>query len=400
MREIRTTELSVTETARVAPGASAPARLLYIDNLRWVMIVLVVLLHLWVTYGPVGSWYYNENKGPGSRLDLPTTLLFFFLCSTTQAYFMGLLFLIAGYFVPGALAAKGAGRFMRDRCRRLGLPALFFMLVLNPLIEVIRQSFRGQGVLRTLAGYPRYLYTLHFVGCSGPLWFAVALLGFSWCASLWPVAAAPEEGQPPLAPRRVNRAGAALVAAIFAGSFLVRLAQPIGTSIVNMQLCFFPQYIILFIVGMKAWRRDWLRRIPYGAGMGWLKAALLGGIPLWCVMGLAGGTDFAPYAGGWHWQAAAYALWEAFFCVGVCLGLIVPFRERCNRQGALGGFLSRNAFAVYVTHAPVLVAGAMAVRGVALHPALKCAAVSAVLLPASFGVGWACRKLPLLGRIL
>ena len=41
-------------------------------------------------------------------------------------------------------------------------------------------------------------------------------------------------------------------------TFLVRIVQPIGTNILNMQLCFFSQYILLFSVGVLAWRRNWL----------------------------------------------------------------------------------------------------------------------------------------------
>lgn len=33
-------------------------RLLFIDNLRWLMIILVVIMHLNVTYSSLGSWYY------------------------------------------------------------------------------------------------------------------------------------------------------------------------------------------------------------------------------------------------------------------------------------------------------------------------------------------------------
>ena len=38
------------------------ARLLYIDNLRWVMIMLVVSMHAAVTYSHLGSWYYMEDR--------------------------------------------------------------------------------------------------------------------------------------------------------------------------------------------------------------------------------------------------------------------------------------------------------------------------------------------------
>jgi len=38
------------------------SRLLYIDNLRIFLISLVVLLHLNITYGAPGDWYYNESE--------------------------------------------------------------------------------------------------------------------------------------------------------------------------------------------------------------------------------------------------------------------------------------------------------------------------------------------------
>ena len=36
------------------------ARLLYIDNIRIVLISLIVLLHLAITYGAPGDWYFHE----------------------------------------------------------------------------------------------------------------------------------------------------------------------------------------------------------------------------------------------------------------------------------------------------------------------------------------------------
>src|ERR1039457_2948909 len=51
-----------------------------------------------------------------------------------QAFFMGLLFLIAGYFVPGAFDRKGLGHFLRDRSVRLGIPSLIYMVAIQPLI--------------------------------------------------------------------------------------------------------------------------------------------------------------------------------------------------------------------------------------------------------------------------
>ena len=105
------------------------ARLLYIDNLRWVMIMLVVSMHAAVTYSHLGSWYYMEDR----TVSAAETGLFATYQATLQSFFMGFLFFIAGYFVPGAYDSKGPGKFIRDRAFRLGLPLLFFVFILQPI---------------------------------------------------------------------------------------------------------------------------------------------------------------------------------------------------------------------------------------------------------------------------
>ncbi|MDF0591240.1 hypothetical protein [Candidatus Methanocrinis natronophilus] len=52
-------------------------------------------------------------------------------------------------------------------------------------------------------------------------------------------------------------------------------------------------------------------------------------------------------------EIASRALWEAFFCVGAYLGIVVIFRERFNSGGRLARFMADNSFAVYFFH-PVI----------------------------------------------
>src|SRR6516162_10488195 len=104
-----TTSDSPTVVAPVA--VSAEARLAFVDNLRWAMIVLVVSMHAAVTYSHLGSWYFMEDPKPGTAV----TAVFATYQVWLQAFFMGLLFLIAGYFVPGAFDRKGFNSFTRDR---------------------------------------------------------------------------------------------------------------------------------------------------------------------------------------------------------------------------------------------------------------------------------------------
>ena len=70
----------------------AKSRLLFVDNLRSLMIVKVILVHLSITYGGSGGWYYYER---------PTTDLSFVVLSfhnaVNQSFFIGLLFLLSAY---------------------------------------------------------------------------------------------------------------------------------------------------------------------------------------------------------------------------------------------------------------------------------------------------------------
>ncbi len=57
-------------TVAPAPGAAPPQtkRLLYLDNLRILLICGVLIDHLAVTYGSVGSWMYRDPVSPDLSL--------------------------------------------------------------------------------------------------------------------------------------------------------------------------------------------------------------------------------------------------------------------------------------------------------------------------------------------
>ncbi|HNX40256.1 MAG TPA: acyltransferase family protein [Methanothrix sp.] len=403
-------------------------RLLFIDNIRWTVIVLVVMVHAAVTYSGLGRWYYYEPQETGAL----SGLFFGFFLSSAQAFSMGLLFLLAGYFVPASFDRKGPGGFLRGRAVRLGIPTLIFMLFLEPLLSVLPAAVRGDPVLSSAGRrYLEYILTLEFLGGTGPMWFTAALLIFSAAYAAFRCLSLRKPGRkekeynghdspsPPLpgwkgGPKALpmdrdgwlpgHRHLAALALLVAATAFAIRIFQPIGTDVLNMQLCFFAQYIILFIVGIAAYRMDLLLRIPSALGMDWLKAALLAGPAIWLAMMLAGGAasgNLAPFWGRLHWQSAAYALWESFFSVGMCLGIIVLFRDRWNRQGSLERFLSDNYFSVYVFHPPILVLVSLALRPFGWHPIAKFIAACAIALPLCFLAShFILRKIPLLGAVL
>ena len=94
------TEIHPTQTKPVESTLGMRERDFYIDCLRSVMIALVVLHHTAITYGASNGWFYYELH------PFATPILTLFV-TTNQACFMGILFLLAGYFTPGSLQRKG-----------------------------------------------------------------------------------------------------------------------------------------------------------------------------------------------------------------------------------------------------------------------------------------------------
>ena len=116
--------------------------------------------------------------------------------------------------------------------------------------------------------------------------------------------------------------------------------------------------------------------------------------------GMASG-NLSPIWGGWRWQSAAYALWESFFAVGMCLGILVITRDHFNWRGRLTGLLADNSFSVYLFHPLILVSVSLALRNLAWHPLAKFALCSALALPLCFLAGqFIFRQIPLLKRVL
>ena len=105
---------------------------------------------------------------------------FNFFQSMIQCFVMGLLFLIAGYFVPRSYNKKGYQKFIHDRVVRLGIPALIYLLIINPLVVYFEVGGYA-GMYPDFGHYYAvgYIGNLGFLSGPGPIWFLVVLLFFS-----------------------------------------------------------------------------------------------------------------------------------------------------------------------------------------------------------------------------
>jgi len=383
-----------------AVQVKAVSRLLFVDNLRVVLTILVILFHLMITYAGIGSWYYTEG-----REDFVTGALGAWFLAVTQAYFMGLFLLISAYFVPGSYDRKGAGRFLKDRLIRLGIPLALYSWIIRPLLAYLDPVRFPEGrppLWSFLTG--DYLRNEAVFG-AGPLWFIEVLLIFSLVYVACRLLTRSRPPQPAVGARFPANGVIALFALLLGvAAFLVRLWLPVGWNFepLNLQFPFFVQYVALFVVGLIAYRRNWLLGLPDRTGRLWLGVAVLMIFLFWALLLGGGALDqgLDSFMGGPHWQALGYALWESFLCLGMCIGLIYAFRRYANRQENLARFLSRSAYAAYLIHEVVIIAFAYAMRDVTLYPLLKWAVVSLVAVTLCFGLGGLMRKIPYADRVL
>jgi glucans biosynthesis protein C len=375
---------------------TGPRRMLFIDNIRWTMILLVLSMHATDTYSPFGDWYYTER----SQTTFTTALIFGSYQSVLQAFFMGLLYFVAGFFVAPSYDRKGFARFVRDRGIRLGVPTALYMLIIGPLTQYFLSQSWGSG------GFA-YQWVLHLrdgevLSETGPMWFAAVLLVFSLLYACFRVVtgfAVEFEGALPS-----GKVIGGFIALMACATFIVRIFSPQDVAVLNVHPGDLPQYALMFSAGIVAHHHRWLESLSTRSGMSLAVGLLVTSLVLFAILLVHGGAvrgDTSLYAGGFNIVSFGKSVWESLVCVGASLAIIVGYRRVFNRQGRLATLLSENAFAVYLFHPPVIIAIAILLHEVAGPPLLKAAllTLAAAFITFSFAA-LVLRRVPLLRRVL
>ena len=371
------------------------SRLKFVDNLRIFLTILVIAHHAGQPYGPTGGRWLIFNTERSAFLGP------FF--SVNAAFFMGFFFLLSGYFTPGSYDRKGATAFLNDRFLRLGIPIALFALGIFPLVlyftssretsfsRYLFQSYLGQGQLEV-----------------GHLWFLVHLLLYAICYALWrrTTHSKPRSIQK-LLPVPEHRAILAYLVALSLVTFLVRIWYPIDTwegvlGIITAEVAHLPQYLSLFVIGLISYQHDWFRRIPVRQGLVWLGIGV-GAVILRYSYSLHW-RQYIPTqlieSGGLNWQSLVWSSWESTICVGLCVGLLILFREWGDRQGRLLRILSANAYTVYLIHILVILGLQFSFANIDIDPFWKFVCVTSIGVLLCFWLSHSIRKFPWFRMIL
>lgn len=375
------------------------ARLLYIDNIRWSVIILVLSMHASDTYSPFGNWYYTDRP----PLSLGERVFFATYQSWLQGFFMALLFFVAAYFTPASYDRKGASTYIRDRFTRLVIPTLLYMFVIGPITEYyISRTWTGGGGFAHQ--WLEHVTDGEWVSGSGPMWFCLVLFAFSlvYAGTRLTRDGTGARARGPAIPSPL--AILVFVLAMASGTFVVRLFTPGGTSIVNIHPGDLPQYVLMFAAGILAGRGRWLESAPSNATLRMSAGFLITAGAIWIsivALALTHPDDMDLLNGGLNLLSALRCLWEALVCVGMSYMLIAIYRTYFNDQGPVARFLSQNAFAVYMFHPPVIIGCAIVLHQMALPGPWKAALLTLLAALATYSLSsLVLRRIPYLQSVI
>lgn len=366
----------------------------FIDHLKVVLTILVVLHHSAITYGAPGGWYYSE-KTQLLAAKIPMTMF----VAVNQSFFMGLFFFLSALFIPASFDKKRGGKFLTDRLLRLGLPLVFYSLVLAPFLSFIIYNYTGTHQPIT---YSQYLGGFDSWIDFGVLWFVAALLLFTVSYIVWRFFSPKVIASKPL-----PSVSSIIYFATATGvvSYWVRIVFPVGWVLhpVGFQLGHFPQYIAMFILGLVASRSKWLNDVNYKTGktLAIIATCLIFiGFPLFFVVQTWLNFSIEEFTVGGHWPSLWYAVWEQLTGFSIVTALLCIGKQCWNGPSAFLSKLSRSTFAVYIFHPLILIGLSVALHGWAIEPALKLLIVGPLAVIGSFLLGMIVVKIPGVNKIV
>lgn len=358
---------SATHVSMPAGSTSlASARVAFMDNLRYLMVVLVIVYHAVAAYALVAPhWAVHDTQAFAA--DIIRELL--------DVFMMPVLFFAAGYFALPTLQKKGVWGFLKDKVRRLLVPWALAVLVILPLalydqpVKPVRPFWNYW--LSYLGGFEtRLRFTQAPVGpaTQAIYWFISLLFAFFVLFALLYALARRARGAAVLSAARQSTSGYSMPMTLLVFGLLISAAYFISLLFVPdsswFTLYMFLEFQVTRLVPFAAYFAFGV----YAQSQGWFADGRPpGSLPLWgtlsAVLAVAylvfGQPLFADTAGTAH-LAAGYLLLFAFLRSFLGLSLfvtLVSFGVRYwNYTSGLDRQLAATSYNIYLAHFLVVVA--------------------------------------------
>lgn len=334
------------------------SRSLYLDNLKLFLTLLVIFHHAGQAYGNGGGWAYT----PSNTAEFLPWIWHFF--SVNAGFFMGLFFLISGYFVPQSYDRQGGKVFVRKKLVRLGIPLLFMGAITSAITRTLEPAH---------------------------MWFVENLLVFcllyalirTFCKS------APEDCE-----SKPTIPGLLILGLIMGvGSYFIRKVSPQDNWIMvplKIEPAHYLQYVMMFAIGVLSGRFKWFEKMSNTTGT----VSLSIGAVLAAGIYSLGDNPWSGFI--WDW----YGIYESLMCVFICFGLVWLFRECFSSSSKFMKWCAEQSYGAYVFHLLTMLGIQFATDGIWMGAFGKFMFIGISTTIVSFVLTWLLRLIPGVKRVL
>jgi Acyltransferase family len=357
-----------------SPLAASPARLSYLDWLRFLVVLCLAPFHAALSYTGMGVVYvydtpirdlllsgaYPHNAGPAA-MRIFTVFM--------DNWFMHLLFLVAGIAAASSLRKRSAGQFVRERANRLLLPLLLGTLCVISIQSWLRAVSFGRFSGGFFSFYPHFFQGIYTGPTStgnldyGQLWFLLYLFVFSVLALPLLLSVKRKGDSSPFseAARRLSGGALVLIPAVWI-ALLEAVFRPGWPGFQNLvsDWANFTVYFSFFVFGYAA-----------GTVRDLLEAMERNRLPALALGLLAFAARLAVYRlfavpSGYHWANIAAQAFRGAAAFGLVAAAMGYGRRYLNSESHALSVARDLAFPLYVLHFAPLSAATYLLLGTSL----------------------------------
>ncbi len=315
-------------------------RIHWMDNLRTVIIFLVVLYHVGGVYESAGLW------GWFWIVDDPDTITWVGIVGIIfDIFMMPTMFFISGYLTPPSLKNKTAWSFLKRKFRRLMVPWLIAVFTLIPLYKVIFLYSRG---------LPQEHWTT-YTHITNPnsqnwLWFLPLLFAFNVLYLLLQKAN--------IRLPNISLKGAVVATFVIGFVYSFSIGGLLGfrswtlTPLLDFENERLLLYFMTFLLGVLCYRQDIFAEQPksktlytVASSVAWLPVTGHIFARLW--------PFFSPNPAEFPITPLYRLIWHlSFYLALLCMQyvMIESFWRYLDKSGKLWEVLNRNSYGVYIIH--------------------------------------------------
>jgi len=378
-------------------------RIPFLDNLRSLMVLLVVVFHAGLSYSNLVRWWPVSDANKSLFFNK-----FIFIFDTFALQF---LYFIAGYFALPTLHRKlNAGNFVKSKLKSLGIPFVICVFFIIPIMPFLGRYTRAinpsvnflEFWVQFVAGATDLKITYLGSGeifsrfSHGHLWFISLLLfffiafalGHKIGAKFKPESPESRDNNIPPQTKTVIFTLIAVGLAMAFGSILVsRFFPTYGWANIYNVLIFrpvmLPLYLGYFIFGIFAYSKNWFTQkdLP-GPIMVWLVGCL---ILSYAYLGPIRTLLVAHQANDIQ-VVVTFRILDSFLGLSIfCLLTNFAFRY-WNNASRINQNLAKSSFYIYLVHLPIVLVLQLILLKLSINIFLKFIFVSILSIFASYGI--------------